>query len=67
MSLDKASLKTALEAAFGASQVSDAAAKASIKQMAQDVADAVDTFVKSGTVNIPSTGAPGTPSTGSVS
>jgi len=67
MPLDKASLTTALETAFGANETTGAS-KTSIEQMAADVADAVDTFVKSGTVGtvvtIPVTSAPGTPSTG---
>ena len=38
-------------AAFGATLAGDATAETSIKAMASDVADAVDVFVKSGTVN----------------
>jgi len=51
MALDKATLITDLETAFGKDQVSDATAKANITVMATAVADAVDVFVKSGTVN----------------
>lgn len=68
MALDKAGLKSALEIAFGAPDVADPTSKSNIQTMAQAVADAVDTFVKSGTVNttvtIPSTSAPGSPSSG---
>ena len=51
MALDKATLKVALEAAFGKDETSDATAQGHISQMASDVADAIDAFVKSGTVN----------------
>lgn len=69
MALDKPTLKTALEVAFGANTVGlNPAYQASIQAMAQQVADAIDTFVKSGIVNtvdtIPVTSTPGTPSVG---
>lgn len=68
MALDKAGLATALAAAFGVSAVSDPTTKANVQSMCNQIADAVDTFVKSGTVTtvvtIPSTGSPGGPSAG---
>lgn len=66
MALDKASLKSALEIAFGANDVADPTSKSNIQNMAQLVADAVDTFVKSGTVNTTDTitTGPGAGSTG---
>jgi len=52
MALDLPALKTALEVAFGANVAGlDAASITNIKKVASDVGDAVDTFVKSGTVN----------------
>jgi len=66
MALDLASLKTALENAFGVNQVSDTTSKANIQAMADTIATAIDTYVKTGlvTVTIPVTSAPGTPSSG---
>lgn len=66
MPLDLPTLKTALENAFGAPAVSDATAKANIIAMADTIATAIDTYVKSGLVivTIPSTSPPGTPSSG---
>lgn len=51
MPLDKSTLTSALETAFGANDVSDASAKSNIQSMAAAVADAIDVFVKSGDVN----------------
>jgi len=56
MPLDKPTLKTALENALGIGQLSagDAstvAAKASLQQVASDMADAIDSFVRSGLVS----------------
>ena len=51
MPLNKSALATALEAALGAGESGlDGAAKANIEGVASDMADAIDVFVKSGTV-----------------
>lgn len=74
MALDLSSLKTALEGAFGMSDATDPTAQANIKTMADTIAIAIDTFVKSGTVTVVSNGSDsngdsisGLPGTGSVS
>lgn len=67
MPLDKSSLTTALESALGAGESGlDSASKANIEQVASDMADAIDTFVKTGLVTIPVTSPVGTPSTGNI-
>ena len=51
MPLDKATLTASIKVLFGANEVGlDAPAKANIEQMSTDLADAIDVFVKSGTV-----------------
>jgi hypothetical protein len=51
--LDKTSLTASLKTIFGASVSGlDATAKANIEQMATDMATAIDTFVKTGTVAV---------------
>jgi len=58
MPLDKASLTASIKVLFGANETGlDAAAKANIEQMSSDLADAIDTFVKSGLVTVSSNGA----------
>ena len=59
MPLDKPTLQSALEVAFGRDQVSDATAKANIVSMADAIATAIDTFVKSGEVIVTSNGVTG--------
>ena len=52
MALDKTSLRTALETALGSGEAGlDAPSKANIEGVASAMADAIDAFVKSGTVS----------------
>lgn len=66
MSLDLATLKSSLETAFGVNVVTDPTAKANIQSMADAIATAIDTYVKTGTVNtnVTITTGPGAGSTG---
>ena len=52
MSLNKTNLKTALINLFTAEQGEETDANASVERLSQGIADAVDAFVKSGTVNV---------------
>ena len=52
MSLNKTNLKTALINLFTAEQDEETDANASVERLSQGIADAVDVFVKSGTVNV---------------
>tara|TARA_R110000868_G_scaffold52171_6_gene165045 strand:+ start:29384 stop:29602 length:219 start_codon:yes stop_codon:yes gene_type:complete len=52
MSLNKANLKTALIALFTAEQDEEENANQSIERLATGISDAVEAFVKSGTVNV---------------
>lgn len=52
MSLNKTNLKSALINLFTAEQDEETDANASVERLAQGIADAVDAFVKSGTVNV---------------
>ncbi|WP_135646400.1 hypothetical protein [Leptospira langatensis] len=61
MPLDKPTLVTTLTNIF--SNLNNTTAN----QKAQDIANAIDTYVKTATVNIPVTGATGSPSTGNLS
>ena len=60
MPLDLPSLKIALENAFGVTQVGDVTVQANIRNMADQVATAIDTYVRSGEVVVTSNGATGT-------
>lgn len=52
MSLNKAALKDAIVALLTAEQDEEESATDSINRIAQGMADAMDDFVKSGTVNV---------------
>ncbi len=52
MSLNKTNLKTALMNLLTAEQNEETDANASVERLAQGIANAVDAFVKSGTVNV---------------
>ena len=52
MSLNKTALKNAIVALFTAEQDEEENATQSIARLSQGIADAVDDFVKSGTVNV---------------